>query len=146
MPTTAVPFATEFATVLIQSHGVTGQMAHHDDYMDPREADFEPVYCDKDNLRPECAESEECYGHELQPIPVEFLVPNVWRTAYNAVDTLSAEGLGQLICGSSRPSMSLYNVHGGTWLSKYASGQDLLRDIAATTVVAEFQALLPDEA
>lgn len=76
-----------------------------------------------------------CNGHLSYQEPSKL-----WALVLGRVDTLTPEQLGDLIwhCDSS-----LYNVHSRHWLpSKYASGREFLRQIAATAVVASIRELL----
>ena len=69
----------------------------------------------------------------------------MWKQIHTTVNKLSATELGTVaVCGHGSQDLSvgkttLYNVHSGTWLRKYDSGIMLLRDIAATALVARLR-------
>lgn len=58
---------------------------------------------------------------------------------------LAACGVGSDSPNEDRSRTTLYDVHCGTWLSKHASGQTLLLDIATTAVIAHLHDRLERE-
>lgn len=60
----------------------------------------------------------------------------VWQVVRRKVRNLRPTTLAMIVW-SAPHHVSLYSVHCCTWLDKYGSARSLLRDLAATVLVAE---------
>lgn len=73
------------------------------------------------------------------PLP-QWLFDTYGERVYELLRRWSPERLGGLVVYGEADDQahrtSLYQVHCSTWLSRHASGEELLRRIAATTVIA----------
>ncbi|MBA4336312.1 hypothetical protein C0416_00875 [bacterium] len=65
----------------------------------------------------------------------------LWEVCRGTARALRPEKLGIIAYQDNKESLSLYDVHSCTWLSKYDCGKELIITIAATAILAEMYRL-----